>query len=267
MCSFHLSKAAVLMYREAIMIQTQLHGTENLSVANTLHNLGNCYRDLCDFKRSAECLSKSLGISTINFEGENEEVADTQHCLAMTLMSTCEFEHATSLFESALAVRKKKLGAFDLNIASTLYNLARILQLRGNWAAGMKHCKEALRIQRMTVGDDSPITTSTLACLGQIHMDKRELEESLAVFHTCISQGQSQFQRECGVIYQLRGESLKARDMWTQAGLHAVQELFLSTSPLDDLDLVHLTQKFQERKQQTSEQDLLSYASNIMFYG
>ena len=144
----------------------------------------------------------------INFEEENEEVADTQHCLAMTLMSTCDLEHAMSLFESALAVRKKKLGAFDLSIASTLYNLGRILQLRGKWEAGMKHCNEAVKIQRMTIGDESPITTSTLECIGRIHMDKREFEESLALFHTCISQGKPKLQRECGVVYNLRGEDL-----------------------------------------------------------
>ena len=256
------------MYREAIMIQTQLHGTDHLSVANTLHNLGNCYRDLCDFEKSAECLSKSLSLSTINFEGdENEEVADTLHCLAMTLVSTCELDDAASLFERALAIRKKKLGAFDLNIASTLSNLAHILQLRGNWATGMKHCKEALRIQRMTVGDDSPITTETLECIGRIHMDKREFESAIQCFNQCISQGKSKLQRECGVIYQFRGESSKARNMLTQAGLYAIHQLSLSVSQSDDLDLVHLTTKFQERKQQTSNKDLLGYAENIMFYG
>lgn len=85
------------------MIQTQQHGTDHLSVASTLHNLGNCYRDLCDFAKSHECLLKSLHISTMNYEEDNEEVADTLHCLGMTLMSTCELDDAISYLERAFS--------------------------------------------------------------------------------------------------------------------------------------------------------------------
>ena len=46
-----------------------------------------------------------------------------------------------------------------------------------------------------------------------------------------------------------------------------MDQLSLSISPLGGLDLGHLTAKFDERKRQTSEKDLLSYANNIMFYG
>lgn len=248
------------------MIQTQQHGTDHLSVASTLHNLGNCYRDLCDFAKSHECLLKSLHISTMNYEEENEEVADTLHCLGMTLMSTCELDDAISYLERALTLRKKKLGAFDLTIASTLYNLAHILQLKGNWTTGMKHCKDALRIQRMTIGDDSPITSSTLECIGRMHMDKREFENALRCFSTCIEQGRLNLQRECGIIYHHRGEVDKARDMMMQAGKYAMQKLSLSGTQ-DGLDLVDLTSKFQEKRQQTSDKDSIGYAENVMYFG
>ena len=120
---------AVLMYREAVMIQSQIFGPDHLSVANSLHNLGNCYRDLCDFDRSAECLSKSLSLSTITIGEEHEDVADTCHCLALTLTTRCELDDAIPLFERALAIRRKRLGGQNLNIASTLYNLGELLIL------------------------------------------------------------------------------------------------------------------------------------------
>ncbi|KAL7554545.1 hypothetical protein ACHAWF_018004, partial [Thalassiosira exigua] len=258
---------AVLMYREAIMIQTQLHGTDNLSVANSLHNLGNCYRDLCNFEKSAECLTKSLSLSSINYQDENEEVADTAHCLGLTLMSTCELDEAASFFERALSIRKKKLGALDLNIASTLFNIASVALMRGNWSNAMKNCKEALKIQRMTVGDDSPITANTLECIGRIHMDKREFENALQCFSKCISSnGKSNLQRECGIIYHLRGERARARKMQLKAGLHVAQQLGLS-SESDSLDLVQLAAKFHDQKQRTADKDLLGFAQNVMFYG
>lgn len=259
---------AVSMYREAIMIQSQLHGTDHLSVANSLHNLGNCYRDLTDFEKSAECLTRSLSLSTVNFQEENEEVADTCHCLAMTLMSTCELDEARTLFERALAIRKKKLGAVDLNTASTLYNLAVIGQMKGTWSNAMKHCKEALRIQRMTVGDDNIITARTLECIGRIHMDKREFENAIQCFNKCISQGYLKLQRECGILYQFRGETSKARDMFMKAGQHAAEEIGLSVLQSDTtLDFLDLTSKFEEGKRQKKDRDLLSYAENVMFYG
>ena len=258
---------AVLMYREAIMIQSQLHGNDHLSVANSLHNLGNCYRDLTLYQKSAECLTRSLSLSTVNFQDENEEVADTCHCLAMTLMSTCELDEATSLFERALAIRNKRLGALDLNTGSTLYSLAVIGQMRGTWNNATKHCKEALRIQRMTVGDDNVITARTLECTGRIHMDKREFENAIQCFNKCISQGKLKLQRECGILYQFRGESSKARDMFIKAGKHASEQLGLLVHESDELDMIDLVSKFEEKKRQTSNRELLAYADNVMFYG
>ena len=249
------------------MIQTQLHGTDHVSVSNSLHNLGNCYRSLCDFEKSAECLNKSLSLSTVNFGEENEEVADTCHCMALTLMSTCEMDEAVTLFERALTVRKKKLGALDLNIASTLYSMGQILQMKGNWSNALKSCKEALKIQRMTVGEDSLITASTLECIGRIHMDKREFEHALKCFNSCIAQDKLNVQRECGIIHQFRGESIKAQKMFLKAGLHAADQIGLSVPEPGNLDLLNLTSKFQQCKNDTLDKDLLVFAENIMYYG
>jgi len=258
---------AVLMYREAIMIQSQIYGSEHLSVANSLHNLGNCYRDLSDFEKSFDCLSRSLSLLRMFFEDENEEVADTCHCLALTLVRKCELGEASSLFERALTIRKKKLGAMDLNVASSTYNLAVIHQMRGAWSTAMKHCKEALRIQKMTVGDNNAITASTVECIGRIHMDKREFEDSIQCFRKCMSQDKPMLQRECGVIYRSRGELFKGQKNFINAGLYAAQQLGLSVSQSNELDILQLKAKLQERKTITSERNLLSYAENAMFYG
>ena len=203
----------------------------------------------------------------IFFEEENEEVADTCHCLALTLVRKCELDEASFYFERALTIRKKKLGAMNLNVASSMYNLAVIHQMRGAWSTAMKHCKEALRIQKMTVGDNNAITASTIEYIGRIHMDKREFEDSIQCFRKCISQDKPMLQRECGIIYRSRGELFKARKMLINAGLYAAQQLGLTVSQSNDLDILQLTAKLQERKTDTSGRNLLSYAENAMFYG
>ena len=47
------------------MIQSQVFGVDHVSTANSLHNLGNCYRDYGDLEKSAECLTKALDILTL----------------------------------------------------------------------------------------------------------------------------------------------------------------------------------------------------------
>jgi tetratricopeptide (TPR) repeat protein len=259
-------KDAVLMYRESIMIQTQLYGTEHISVANLLHNLGNCFRELADFEKSFDCLSRSLSLLRMFFEDENEEVADTCHCLALTLVKKCELDEASLLFERALTIRKKKLGALDLNVASSAYNLALIHQMKGAWGTAMKHCAEALRIQKLTLGDNNDITASTLECIGHIHMDKGEFEDSIQCFRRCISQ-KPKLQRECGIIYRSRGELFKAENMFINASLYAVHQLGISVSRSTDLDLLQLSAKLQELKADTSEGHSLGFAENVMYYG
>lgn len=261
---------AVLMYREAIMIQSQIFGVDHLSVANSLHNLGNCYRDLCEFDKSADCLTKSLTLLSQNYGVENEDVADTCHCLAETLISQCELDEAITYLERALAIRRKKLGALDLNIASSLYNLAMISQSKGNWSNAMKYGKEALRIQRMTVGDNSPITLKTLECIGRVHKDKRDFEAAIQCFDKCISNGETLLNQEVGEIHDFRGETEKAREVFISAALYACNQLSLSARQPgheEALDMMSLTSKFQSQKEQTNDQDLLKLGENVMAYG
>jgi tetratricopeptide (TPR) repeat protein len=255
------------MYREAIMIQSQFYGTEHLSVANSLHNLGNCYRDLSDFEKSCDCLTKSLSLLQMHFEDENEEVADSYHCLGLTLVKRCELDEAILHFERALTIRKNKLGSLDLNVASSSYNLAVIHYMKGAWSAAMKYCEEALKIQRIAVGDDNVITINTLECIGRIHMDKGDFEGAMQCFRKCISQHTPKLQRECGVLYRSRGEWFKARRMFINAGEHVAESLGLSPPHSDCLDLQHLTAKFEKQKVNTSDRNLLLYAENTMYYG
>lgn len=254
------------MYREAIMIQTQLFGAEHLSVANSLHNIGNCYRNQSDFEKSAECLANSLSLLRKNFEEENDEVADTCHCLALTLMAKCELEEATSLFETSLAIWKKNPGKSNLKIASTLNNLALIGQMRGTWNSALANCNDALNMQRLTVGEGNSMMAGTLECMGRIYMDKREFEPAIQCFCKCLAHKQ-ELQLECGIIYRTRGEALKSRDMFINAEDYSAKQLGLIVSQSGEIDLQTLTTKLQERKRDTNDRHLLSLADQVMFHG
>lgn len=254
------------MYREAIMIQTQLHGAEHLSVANSLHNIGNCYRNLSDFEKSAECLTKSMSILQKCFDDENEELADTYHCLALTRMARCELEEATSLFETSLSIWKK-LGSSNLKIATALHNLGLIGQMKGTWSSALANCNDALKMQRIMSGDDDSVMAGTLECMGRIYIDKREFEPALQCFWRCIAQDKQELQLECGIIYRTRGESLKAREMFVNAEQYAARQLGLITSQHGAEELRELSSKFQEMKRDSSDRELLSLAERVMFYG
>lgn len=261
---------AVLMYREAIMIQSQIFGADHLSVANSLHNLGNCYRDVGDFDKSADCLSKSLSLSTAAFGDDHEDVADTCHCLAVTMTSRCELDDAIPLFERALAVRRKKLVGQDTNIASSLYNLAVVFQMKGQWNNAMRYCKEALKIQRLSLGDDNPVTSRTLECIGNIHKDKRDFENALDCFSSCVSHGNFKLQREIAVIYQFRGEQEKANEMFFKATLHAWEQLGFpkpKEDPRKEMESMDITSMLDKRKEATDDKDMLHLGQNIMFLG
>lgn len=234
------------------MIQSQIFGKVHLSVANSLHNLGNCYRDIGDLDKSAECLSKSLSLLTLAFGEENVDVADTSHCFAVTLMARSDFDDAISLFERALAIRKKRLGSHNLSTASTLYNLAVAFQLTGGWTNAMKYCKEALKIQRLTLGDNNPIVSSTLECIGRIHKDKRDFEYAIQCFTTCIEQGTTRLVREIGLIHLFRGEEDKAREYFSKAAAYATKALEVSDANNS------LTSKLQTKKHQTKDEGLVS---------
>ena len=149
-------------------------------------------------------------------------------------------------------------------------HLAMVFQMKGNWNNAMKYCKEALRIQRLAVGDNNPITSSTLECIGRIHKDKRDFENALQCFNNCLSQGNLKLQREIAAIYQFRGEPVKAKEMLFKAALHAANEVGIPASESDivkEIELLDLPLKFQAQKHMTNEKDMLSLSENVMFLG
>lgn len=241
------------------MIQSQLFGVNHVTVANSLHNLGNCYRDIGDLEKSAECLDKALGILSLG--DDDEDVADTCHCFGVTLAARSEFMEAIPFFERALSIRKKQLGPQHISTASTLYNLALVFETKGSWITATKYCKEALKIQRTTLGDNSPITISTLMCAGRIHYGKGDFENAIKCFKSPFDQGNIKLLRELGVIYKDRGEPDKALLMFTEAASYMSEMLGLDS--LDD----DLFSSLNTRKHEAREQDLIQLADDIMYYG
>lgn len=243
------------------MIQTQIFGVNHVSVANALHNLGNCYRDYGDFNKSEECLTKALGILTLSLGDEHEDVADTCHCLGVTLMARSEFHEAIPLLERALSIRKKQLGLQHVSTASSLYNLALVFQVKGSWVSAIKYCKEALKIQRASLGENNAVTMSTLLCAGRIHYGKGDFENAIRCFRSSFEQGNMMILRELGLVYKDRGEHDKSVLMFTEAAAHMVEILRLDSAGDD------LFSSLSARKQQTKEQDLIKLADDIMHFG
>ena len=243
------------------MIQSQIFSVDHVSVANSLHNIGNCYRDYGDLEKSVECLTKALGILTLSLGDEHHDVADTCHCLGLSLTARSEFQDAIPLFERALALRRKQLGTQHISTASSLFNLGVVFQMIGSWTSAIKYCKEALKIQRYILGDNNPITLATLVCSGKIHYGKGDYEQAIKCFTSGYEQGNLRLLRELGLIYNDRGQPDKSILMFTEVAAYMAE--ILGVDARDD----DLFSSLSALKQQTQEQDLITLSDDIMFYG
>lgn len=243
------------------MIQSQIYGVDHISVANSLHNLGNSYRDFGDLDKSVECLTRALGILSLALGDEHEDVADTCHCLGVTLTARSEFHEAIPMFERALDIRKRQLGPQHISTASSSYNLALVFQLKGSWLSAIKYCKDALRHQRATLGDANLVTISTLICAGRIHYGKGDLENAIKCFRSAFEHGNTSILLDIGLVYKDRGESDKSLFMFIEAA-SSIEEILGLDGTDDDL-----FSSLNTRKQESQEQDLIELADNIMYYG
>ena len=243
------------------MIQSQVFGVDHVSVANSLHNIGNCYRDYGDLDKSVECLTKALRILTLSLGDEHHDVADTSHCLGLSLTARSEFQEAILLFEKALSIRRKQLGVQHISTSSSLFSLGLVFQTIGSWISAIKYCKDALKIQKLILGDNSPITTTTLVCAGRIHYGKGDYENAFKCFRSGFEQGNIRLLRELGLIYNDRGQTDKAVLMFTEVSAHMAEILGVDARDND------LFSSLNALKQQTQEQDLITLADDVMFYG
>jgi serine/threonine protein kinase len=182
-----LTKALPLLER-ALAIGRSTFGSEHITVAQSLNDLGVLYREQGDSAKAEPLIRESLAIRRRVLGSQDKDVAVTLIELARVLNDTGRAAEAEPLIRESLAIRSAVLGVDHRETAVSESELGRLLMRRGDLAGAEPRLRHALAIDLKALGPDHPNTAASEGNLAVLLMNKGDiaaaeplLRESLAV--------------------------------------------------------------------------------------
>jgi CHAT domain-containing protein/Tfp pilus assembly protein PilF len=204
-------------YRQA-GVENQKQGTEGLTAASILHDLGRVLREQGDLDKAEKCHSQALEIRERLAPG-SREVAQSLNELAIIAINRGNLTKAEDYFRKARDILEKVLPD-SIALALNFDNLGNVTRERGDLAEADEYYKRSLSIA-LKLSPGSLEAASVLGNLGGLASDRGDFavaedyyQQSLAIRRKLApgSLEEAYAVGNLGILEQLRGNLAKAED-------------------------------------------------------
>jgi TPR repeat protein/serine/threonine protein kinase len=171
------------MYSEAFALRTNLFGTENLAVAESLNDLGGTLpiaEAETNYRAALVIQQKLLGPT-------NKDVARTLKNLAWALRDERKYTEAETVSRQAVAMQEALPDDEPLDIASALATLGAVLQREGKLDEAESDVSKALAIEQKLLSSDHPMVADSMSALGQILGGEGKFADAERLFHEALT--------------------------------------------------------------------------------
>lgn len=189
---------------EAIFnLRIALLNAKKQSISQIQYMLGRAY--FYKNKASSYYYYADLAIKYLNLAQENSYKSDDIDLLkGLSYAQLNETEKSIASFTEALIVRESD---------SLLYDIAKQYYLNGQGSTAKQYLYRALQIS-----SDENILINSHVMLGQIYTDEKKYEDAQKEFELVLENNQNSADAHygLGVLYELQGDTAKARSEWRQ---------------------------------------------------
>lgn len=178
---------AVELYTEALAIQRQVGGEEDLCVVALTHDLGWTYLMKGDLKRAQTLLQGSVE-ARLRLSGPNDETAALyMNTLVELYLEKGEHQEAKPLLERALAISISQHGRLHENIARSYNSLGMINKKLGFFDQAINNYRQALEIIGELFGDTFPQRSDVLHNFARVYMEKDDFDSAEELLQQALS--------------------------------------------------------------------------------
>ena len=214
--------AAKPLYRRVLEIRERLLGPEDKAIAKALEELAAVYVREGDFAMSQSLLERAVQISKKNFGYQSQRTSDALTRLADSYLESGDHTKARSLYQQSLEILENLDQAKDAAIGHALYKLG-----------SFNH----------RIGDEAQAESFHLRAIEVWQNDKKLGNQYLDIAPAL---------EELGVIYQARGNYVRAKEVFLRA-LSILEKNLGSNHPNVARVLSHLANVYSdERDYQTA---------------
>jgi serine/threonine protein kinase/Tfp pilus assembly protein PilF len=177
--SLGLYTQARVMLEKTLQLKRKIHGSDHLSVAETLHYLGIVYEQQGKYDEAASQFKKSLDIRSKQLKPDDPQIARSLNSLAIVLYDQGKYAEAEPLLERSLAIKEKTARPDNAEIANTLINLGIIKHSQKKYADAEAFFKRALAVSEGNLGAENPDLVATiLNSLGSLYDNQGRRSEA-----------------------------------------------------------------------------------------
>ena len=175
------AKALPLLER-ALAIGRRTLGTEHITVAQSLNDLGVLHRDHGNLPEGERLLRESLALRRRLLGPEDKAVAVTLVELGRVLDDNGRSDEAEPHFREALAIRRKLFGEEHRETATSKSELGLLLLSRGDLSEAEPLLRENVATNLRLLGADHPNTAAAKASLASLLVAKGDAAAAEALY-------------------------------------------------------------------------------------
>lgn len=172
-------EGALTSHRQALAIETTLHGEEHLLASRHHHNIGGVLRSMKRFDEALEHYQQALKIRSAVLGDAHPTTLMTVNSLGLIDLDQGRLSAARRAFERADAGLS---AAGDLRRARALTNLGIVAQRRRRWAEARQHYEDARRLWVEAGGEAHPLAQELDKTLARLQR-KAKARPQLAPDH------------------------------------------------------------------------------------
>jgi tetratricopeptide (TPR) repeat protein len=264
------------LYLDALLIQKNLLGPDDVEVARTLYSLALYWRELARYDEAEKLFQEALEIREKKLGGEHVHTAASLHQLGWIYNRLARYEEAEDLLLRALEIRRKQLPPLHQNVATSLNEIGRLYRHIAHYDKAHVYLDDALEI-RMKL--NHPHFAKTLVDLAWLYYEQGDLEEAGRQIIRALSTQEATLHHhprlaktltKLGLLYCARGRFGAAEKLYQRA-LAIRQEILPQDHPdmaetYDSLGLLYYHQAQYDMSRGLDEEALEIYGKSEHYY-
>ena len=176
---YGMYKEALSRYTHLIALRETLYGLDHPMTATAYHDIGEVYRNLCDYPKALEYGNKSLDIRKKVLGENHQETAESYNDTGLVYFYKGSYDKAIELIQKAKVIREEVVGENHPDTAESYANLGLLSLKQEEVANGLENYSKALDIYESTLGSKHRKTGVAYYGVGIAYYDQSNYSDAL----------------------------------------------------------------------------------------
>lgn len=151
---YGMYKEALSRYTLLIALRETIYGQDHAITATAYHDIGEVYRNLCDYAKALNYNQKSLDIREKVLGQKCLETAESYNDTGLVYFYQGYYDKATEFILKAKAIREEIVGTNHQDTAESYANLGQLYMKQEDYDKGLENYSKALDIYESTLSSE-----------------------------------------------------------------------------------------------------------------